>query len=126
MPICGLQCFGFDNTFNLYRKIILWRSPTLSHFISNSAVQRQGMEHAVTTVALQNERYLISILHLIDCLRVALVPERYGENGTDSEENKYNQRYICNTNAFIFSTCSCIFCVMDRRITLSIERKKDI
>lgn len=43
------------------------------------------MEHAVTTVALQKERYLISILRLIDCLRVALVAEKYGENGIDIE-----------------------------------------
>lgn len=74
-------------------------------------------------VALQKQRYLISILHLIDYLTLTLVAEGYFESRIDIEGNKCNQRSICNTNAFIFSTCSYILCDGQENYSFCLEKK---
>lgn len=58
-----------------------------------------------------------------NCLISALVAEGHAESRIDIERNKCNRRYICNTNAFIFSTCSYILCDGQENYSFFLEKK---
>lgn len=80
------------------------------------------MAHKICIIVLRDQRYLISILHLIDYLILALVVEGYVETGIDSEGPK-------DTSVIpmlLFSLHAITSCVMDRSLTLSVQKKRYI
>lgn len=80
------------------------------------------MAHKIHIIVLQNQRYSISILHLIDYLILSLAAEGYFESGIDSEETKYTSVIPI----LLFSLHAVTYYVMDRNTTLSVQRKSYI